>query len=460
MRRSAVTCAATFLAVTVFAPNARAQGFSVYEHDACAMARGGAGVAAPCNSASAVFFNPAGVLGGQQAWNLQAGVTLIRPTGSFTDSATRAENKLKDATYPVPSGYLTHQFSSRLAAGIGVFAPYGLTTDWNPDFPGRYLAYKTTLASIYVQPTVAVEVVPGLQIGVGADYVHSSAKVHRRLDASAQSETVSGTTITLGMLGVPPNTDFADVLFDVSGNGWGGHAGILWKPTDRLSLGARYLSQVKINFTGTATFTPVATGITFGPGNPLGAPTGATLEQVIFQGAGSLLSKQGASTTITMPAQLVAGVAFKVTPSLNVMADWQWTNWATFKSLDLHLDVADSTLSEYEHYANTNALRAGFDWQAAPTIVIRGGLLTHNGASPDETVTPILPEGQRFEGTVGAGIQLTPNIRLDLAYQYIQQQDRRGRMTDPVGRDPLPIDNTGLFKFTANLFGASLALAF
>jgi hypothetical protein len=33
-------------------------------------------------------------------------------------------------------------------------------------------------------------------------------------------------------------------------------------------------------------------------------------------------------------------------------------------------------------------------------------------------------------------------------------------MTDPVGRDPLPIDNTGLFKFTANLFGASLALAF
>jgi long-chain fatty acid transport protein len=460
MRRSAVLCAASALAVIVFTPNAWAQGFSVYEHDACAMARGGAGVAAPCNSASAVFFNPAGVLGGKEAWNLQAGVTLIRPSGNFTDSATRAKTDLKDATYPVPAGYLTHQFSHRFAAGIGVFAPYGLTTEWDPGFPGRYLAYKTTLASIYVQPTVAFEIVPGLQLGVGADYVHSSAQVHRRLDAAAQSETVSGTTITLAMLGVPPNTDFADVGFDVSGDGWGGHAGVLWKPTDRLSLGARYLSQVKVNFSGTATFDPVATGITFGPGNPFGAPTGATLEQVLFLGAGNLLSKQGASTTITMPAQLVAGVAFQVTPSLNLMADWQWTNWATFKSLNLHLAVADSTLSEYEHYGNTNAIRAGFDWQAARSIVIRGGLLTHNGAAPDQTVTPILPEGQRFEGTVGAGIQLTNSLRLDLAYQYIQQQDRRGRMTDPVGRDPLPIDNTGLYKFTANLFGASLALAF
>jgi long-chain fatty acid transport protein len=461
MRRSAVLCAASALAALIWAPNAWAQGFSVYEHDACAMARGGAGVAAPCNSASAVFFNPAGILGGKQPWNLQAGVTLIMPVGSFTDSATRAQSDLKkNATYPVPAGYLTHQFGPRLAAGIGVFAPYGLTTDWNPTFPGRYLGYKTTLTSIYVQPTIAFEVLPGLQVGVGVDYVHSSAQVHRRLDASAQTETVSGTTITLGMLGVPPNTDFADVLFDVSGNGWGGHAGVLWKPTDRLSLGVRYMSQVKVSFSGSASFTPVASGITLVAGNPFDAPGGTPLEQFLFAAGGDSLGKQDATTKITMPEQLVAGIAFKVIPTLNLMADWQWTNWASFKTLDLHLAVANTTLSEYEHYRATNAFRAGFDWQAVPTVTIRGGVLTHNGASPDETVTPILPEGQRFEGTVGAGLQLTKGLRLDLAYQYIRQQDRRGRMTDPVGRDPLPIDNTGLFKFTANLFGASLALAF
>jgi long-chain fatty acid transport protein len=460
MRRSAVLSAAVLSAAIILAPSARAQGFSVYEHDACAMARSGAAVAAPCNAASAVFFNPAGVLGGSKAWVIQGGVTLIRPVGSFTDSATRTQTDMNKATYPVPSGYLAHQFSSKFAAGIGVFAPYGLTTEWNPSFPGRYLGYKTTLASIYVQPTVAIALMPGLQLGVGADYVHSTAKVHRRLDASAQSETVSGQTFTLAMLGVPPGTDFADVLFDVSGSGWGGHAGLLWKASDRLSVGVRYMSQVKVNFSGTAAFTPVATGITLAAGNPFDAPAGTTLEQALFGGAGTALSAQDASTSITMPAQLVAGVAFTVTPSLRVMADWQWTHWRSFSSLDLHLATADTTLSEYEGYTNSDAFRAGFDWQAASSVTIRGGVLTHGGAAPDQTVTPMLPEGQRFEGTLGAGIQLGPALRLDLAYQYIRQQDRRGRMVDPVGRDPLPTDNTGLYKFTANLFGASLVLAF
>ncbi len=463
MRRSVVLSAATVLAAISSAPSARAQGFSVYEHDACAMARSGTAVAAPCNSASAVFFNPAGVLGGTKAWTLQGGITLIQPTGSFTDSATRTVTNLKKGTYPVPSGYLSHQFSSRFAAAIGVFAPYGLTTEWDPTFAGRYLAYKTTLASIYIQPTVAFELMPGLQLGVGVDYVHSSAQVHRRLDASAQTETVSGTTITLAMLGVPPGTDFADVLFDVSGNGWGGHAGLLWKATERLTFGLRYMSQVKIDYTGNATFTPVATGISLAAGDPLLGgvlPGGTSLEQALFLQGGAKIAKQGATTTVTMPDQLVAGLAFKVTPALTVMADWQFTDWKKFQDLALHLDVADTTLTEYEHYVSTNAFRAALEWQATSTVALRGGFLTHKGASPDQTVTPMLPEGQRFEGTVGAGIQLMPALRLDVAYQYIRQQDRRGRMTDPVGRDPLPTDNTGLYKFSANLFGASLALAF
>ncbi len=464
MRRSAVLSAAVVQAAMSIAPSARAQGFSVYEHDACAMARGGTAVAAPCNTASAVFFNPAGVLGvGAKPWTLQGGVTLIQPVGSFTDSLTRVQTDLKKATYPVPSGYLSHQFSSRFAAAIGVFAPYGLTTEWPVDFAGRYLAYKTTLASIYVQPTVAVELTRGVQLGVGVDYVHASAQVHRRLDASAQTETASGQTITLAMLGVPPGTDFADVFFDVSGDGWGGHAGLLWKATDQLTFGIRYLSQVKVNFSGNATFTPVATGITLAAGDPLLGgllPAGTSLETALFAQGGSKIAKQGASTTVTMPDQLVAGVAFKVTPKLTLMADWQYTDWAKFQDLALHLDAADTTLTEYEHYMATNAFRAAFDWQATRSIALRGGFLTHKGASPDQTVTPMLPEGQRFEGTVGAGIQVTPALRLDVAYQYIQQQNRRGRMTDPVGRDPLPTDNTGLYKFTANLFGASVALAF
>jgi long-chain fatty acid transport protein len=465
MRRSAVLCAAALLAAIAIAPSARAQGFSVYEHDACIMARGAAGVAAPCNQASAVFFNPAAIIGGATKWNVQAGVTLIAPTGNFTDSASGGQSTLKKHTFPVPAGYLTYQVSPRLAVGVGGFAPYGLTTDWPTGYPGRYMAYKTTIASIYVQPTVAYAITPGIQIGVGADYVHSSAQVHRRIDASTLPAT--GQSFTLASLGVPVGTDMGDALFDVSGSGWGGHIGLLIKATDRLSLGARYLSRVKINFTGTATFTPVATGIVLPAGNPFpGVPGGTPLDALLASAfaTGGALSKQNATTTITMPDQIVAGLAYKVMSSLSVMADWQHTNWSVFKTLPLNLTIAPS-LSEYENFHATDAFRVGLDWQATSRVAIRAGALKHNGASPAETVTPILPEGDRVEATLGAGIELMPRLRLDLAYEYVGQQDRHGRMVDPpAGVTPTAANlsalNSGLFHFTANLFGASLALGF
>ncbi len=475
MRPRAVLCAATLLAATVFAPKAGAQGFSVYEHDACIMARGAAGVAAPCSGGSAVFFNPAAILGSTTKFSLEGNLTLIAPSGNYTDSATRAQMDLNKRTFAVPSGYLTYQISPRVAAGFGVYAPYGLTTDWPTDGMGRYLAYKTSIASLYFQPTIAFAVTPEIQIGGGPVYVHSTAGVHRRVDASTVGEVVQTgplptdtTTIYLGMLGVPTGTDFADAYFNVSGSGWGFHLGVLIKATDRLSFGARYLSQVKINYSGTASFTQVGTGIYLPVGDPICPPPGGSgctqvtpLDSVLVQGfaPGGPLSNQNASTTITMPWQTVAGLAYKVLDNLSVMADWQHTNWSSFKTLNLVLTLAPG-INAAEDYGNTDAFRLGAEWQATPKVTFRLGGLTHNGASPDQSVTPLLPEGNRWEATVGVGVKLMPQLRLDLGYQYLQQQDRRGRLIDPVGRNPLPTDNTGLYNFKANLFGASLALGF
>jgi len=462
MRRHAVLCAAAALAASIIAPSARAQGFAVYEHDACIMARGAAGVASPCNQASAVFFNPAAILGGTTRWNVQAGVTLIQPTGSFTDSASNAVTSLNKKTYPVPSGYISYQVNSKLALGIGAFAPYGLTTDWPTTSPGRFLAYKTTIASVYVQPTIAYQLTPRVQVGLGIDYVHSSAQVHRHLDASklpAPAPAPAG--LTLGSLGIPAGTDMADVLFDVSGSGWGAHLGMLIKATDKLSFGLRWMRQVQVNFKGTASFTQIQTGLLLPAGNPFGVPGGTPLDAVLAPsfGSGQALSKQNASTTIVMPYQIVAGVAYKLMPTLTVLGDWQHTEWSEFQNLALALTYAP-TVTEQENFVNTDAWRLGFDWQAMPWLAIRGGGLWHNGASPDGSVTPVLPEGNRWEGTVGAGIQLTHMLRLDLAYQYLRQQDRRGRMVDPPPNIDGALVNHGLYEFKANLFGASLSVGF
>jgi len=461
MRRNAVLCAATLLTAIILAPRAQAQGFAVYEHDACTMARAAAGVAAPCPGGSAIFFNPAGIVAPGKPWNLQANLTLIQPKGNFVDSASRVRTDLVNATYPVPAAYFTRQLGSRAAVGIGAFAPYGLTTEWPSNFQGRFMAYKTQLSALYIQPTFAYKVADGFQIGVGADYVTASAKVHRHLDAST-IPIPGGGGATLALIGVSPGTDFADALFDVTGTGWGGHVGVMWQASSKLSFGVRYMSQVKINFTGNASFTAIQTGIALPAGNPIcnppGLPAQCTAGTPLETALLASLPNQPASASITMPAQFVVGLAYSLTPQLKVLADYQYTDWTVFKSLDLTLKTSATTASEVENYIATNAFRAGLDWQATDGLALRVGALTHKGASPDESVTPILPEGQRFEGTVGAGIRLASMLRLDLAYQYVYQGDRRGRMIEVAA--PTPANNHGIFGFTANLFGASLALAF
>jgi len=102
---------------------------------------------------------------------------------------------------------------------------------------------------------------------------------------------------------------------------------------------------------------------------------------------------------------------------------------------------------------DTHGVRVGTEYQYSPKIQLRAGYLYHTGASPPQFVTPLLPEGARNEFTIGAGIALTEKLHADLGYQYIKQNDRRGTVDLSAG-------NTGLYKFSAHLFGIGAAYTF
>jgi hypothetical protein len=52
-------------------------------------------------------------------------------------------------------------------------------------------------------------------------------------------------------------------------------------------------------------------------------------------------------------------------------------------------------------------------------------------------------------------------FRGDLAYQYLKQNDRRGRTRDALpGQGPTTSLNSGVYAFYAHLFGATLSVHF
>src|SRR5213594_3578532 len=239
-----------------------AQGFGIYEQGACSMGRAGTGVAAPCNDGSAIFFSPAG-LAGRTGGRATIGVTLLDVEGGFTDDILQQETRLDDPFLAIPQVYVAYGVTPKLGVGIGLFAPYGLQTRWPLSFDGRFSGYDNILRSVYVQPTVSYQVTPWLKLGGGLDIVFGKVELNQRLDLATAPVPLAGVPpgTRFGQFGIAPGTDFANAHLEATKTTVAAHFGTTLKVNDRLSFGARFLTQAKFDYSGTATFTQVMTGL-------------------------------------------------------------------------------------------------------------------------------------------------------------------------------------------------------
>ena len=433
---------------------ASAQGFGVYEQSPCQMGRGGAGVASPCPDASSVFFNPAGL--SFTSTQIGLGGTLIGPRGDFTDDTTGQVSTLNKKWYPVPNIYASTPIGDRFAVGIGVFAPYGLTTDWPEASQGRFLGYKSVVQGVYIQPTASYKVSDRLSVGAGLDIVRLHVQLRQRADLSTQAlPAVPGLPpgATFALLGVRPGTDFADI--NLEGDAWsvGAHFGVLYQASEKVSLGARFMTGQSVEVDdGTIETEQISTPYVLPIAIPGVAPRGTRLDLLLagrFQ-PGQMLGPQSARSEIPLPAQFVAGVAYQATPALKLLADYQFVDWSAFDELPVDGEFLKSSVPE--NYEDTHGVRAGAEYALGEATVLRAGVDFHTAAAPDETVTPNLPEGVRQEFSVGVGQRLSNSLRLDAFYLYLRQPERAGRTN--------PTTNNGMYSFSANLFGVSVSLGF
>jgi long-chain fatty acid transport protein len=390
-----------------------------------------------------VYFSPAGLA--TQPGAISVGVSAITASNTFfynpgqeTPGGPTSISR-PSQTVAVPHAFASYRFMNRLAAGIGAFAPYGLTLKWpvcpattataacnpNTNFEGRYTGYDNTLRGIYVQPTLAYDVIPGrLQVGAGVDYVHLNIDVHQRADAPS-----------IGLRG----TDVADVRLNGNGSGWTANASAILRLTPNASIGVRYMARTRIDLSGAATFVQIPTGTLFDP---------LLAQQFV---AGGPLSNQGISTTITLPYQFVAGFSWRPVEPLNVLFDFQRTGWSSFNQFDIafHGGAPDQTL--VLNYRNTNTYRLGLQWDWNDALALRAGFRYNNAASP--RATPFLPESERNYFALGAGYRFMRALSIDGSFQYIDQPARMGavRPDEPV---------VGVYNAHGTIFGVTLAYHF
>ena len=459
------------LAVLAVPAAVSAQGVAVYTQSACMNARNGAGIAAACNDGSAVYYNPAALA--RQNGAVSFGATIIDNAGTFIYDSTGQEIERAPESVIVPHGFATWRPAPRLGVGIGVFAPYGLSITWpvcdiddsagcpqTLNFEGRFVGYDQSLRGLYLQPTVAYDLIPGrLAVGVGLDLVKGDVEINRRLDLSEQNAG----PLSFAQLGIQNNTDFADVK--LAGDAWGvtGHAALLLNVTSFITVGARYMHSVELAFDGTADFRQVPTGLNVGPLPPI-FPTTTSLDAFldasgIFSGEGAA-SDQDFTATMTLPAQAVAGVSIQLDPTLRVMADYQWTQWSKWDTVPVDFEHADDETLILD-YQDASTLRFGADYALTDRIVVRGGFTRAQPAAKDASVSPFLPDSERNFFSGGIGFRASERLALDFFAMGADAAARRGRVVDRESLDQTAEElNGGLYTATGQLFGATVTYHF
>ncbi|MFC1629028.1 OmpP1/FadL family transporter [Gemmatimonadota bacterium] len=403
--------------------SAQAGAFSIYEQGARAMGRASAFAASPSDP-SAMFYNPAGLamLDGTQIY---VGATLIAPSGEFEGSGALAGVTETQASqlFPLPNVYISHRMNDKLVLGLGVTAPFGLGTEWEDPaaFTGRYLATKTDIQALSINPTVAFSVSDQLSIGVGVDFRMMSKLTLNRYSF------YDATAFGMGLLDVATaelETDMASAI--------GYNAGLLFKASDQIMLGASYRAAVDMDYEGTATITQILTGV-------------APIDGAVAATAGD----HDVATSIAYPSVTTFAIAFKATDQLLLEADVNLTGWSSFEKLVVTgLPTGTETIDE--DYENSMTIRIGAEYWKDDTMAIRAGFLLDQTPVPNKSISPLLPDAQRTGFSFGIG-KTFGSMTIDAAFMYLMFGD--------ADTNDEHVAYNGIYKNSALLFGLNVGYA-
>lgn len=353
---------------------AHAGGYQLNDFSVTGLGRSYAGQGIMGDDYSAIAFNPAGMTLMEKS-GIQTGLSLINLRADV-DALGSNHHKKMDFWAPMPSFFGQVNVNDKLSVGLGVYAPFGLKTQYDSNWFAADTAILSELEVIDINLAMAYKLTDKWSVGAGviARYIYG----HMTNDLA--------------------DTPFGGGYSDFELDGWTKTAmfGVMYEPTKdtRFGLSYRLRSTQQVKGDHTITGNASSDGVWNGSASP-------ALPETITFSAYHRYKKFGFSGTA------------------------RWTHWS--QSFPEFVMKSDSALmqpfhgekrSEYD-YDNSWTLSAGVDYYYCKNLTFRfGGGWDESPTHNDSTRTIRIPDNDRFWLSVGASY-MKNNWQFDIGYAHM-----------------------------------------
>lgn len=369
---------------------ASAAAFALIEQNASGMGNAYAGAAAVAEDASTIFFNPAGMarLEGSQvvvAGHVVGVSTKFANSGSSTAPATITSvgtngGNAGDTVF-IPNAYFSMPIGDQWTIGVGLNAPFGLATEYDADWVGRFQGIKSEIMTMNVNPSVAYKVSDSVSLGFGLSYQTLDAELTNKVNGVA--------------LGGPAGSEFNGKLEgDDAGFGW--NAGALFDVGEATRLGVSYRSVIDYTIEGSLSVT---------------TPGGASVVNLPV------------TADITMPDSMSVSMVSALSDRWELLGDITFTRWSEIQNLK----VVDNTGVEREDlvlkFDDTYRVSVGVNYKWNDQLTWKAGLAYDQSPVEDQYRTVRLPDNDRKWVSFGAKYRLAGGGVIDAGYSHLFVSD-------------------------------------
>lgn len=391
--------------------SANAGGFAITEQSASAAGSAVAGAGAVAEDAGTLFYNPAGMaaLDGDQLMIVGQAFALdnhFRNQGTIdgTGGPISGHKDFKNPVIAVGSLFAALEVTERVTVGLGVTSPFGLKSEYEDSWVGRYNTLLSGIMTVDINPSVAVRVTDWLSLGAGASAQYVEGRRRNLLDFGTICVTEFFGPAGCAGLGIFPQGADGSLKIEADDWGFGYNLGALIEPWLTTRLGIAYRSQIHHSLEGEADYTvpTLAAPVTFG---------------VLFQDT-------DATAEITMPASLSVSLYQQLTPTLDLLADVTWTGWHSFETLRIEFaNPLQPDIVQEEDWHDAFRYSVGLRYRPTERLVTRAGFAFDETPIQGTLRNPGIPGNDRLVFAAGAGYRLSDAVSLDLAYTYNHELD-------------------------------------